>query len=182
MTTEKYITDSRHDILLETERLYITVPAETDFENLCILQTDPQVMKFFGGIRSHELIHQRMLFFIEHYKKHGVGYGLVYLKHNNQFVGRAGLNKLRFDDKENRVELGIMIMPEFWNCGYASELCTALIKYGQDSLRLKEIYFAIDRDNGASIKAANKQMVESIGTIDYLGEEKLLFVKKLLNK
>lgn len=177
MKVEEFTTDSRSDILLETERLYVTLPADTDFENLCILQTNPQVMKFFGGIRSHELIHQRMLFFIEHYKKHGVGYGLVYSKHDNRFVGRAGLNKLRFDDQENRIELGIMIMPEFWRCGYASELCSALIRYGQDNLHLKEIYFAIDKDNEASLKGAKKQQIEFIGTIDYLGEEKLLFVK-----
>ena len=170
---------NKPNILLETERLYIMLPSETDFDNLCILQTNPQVMKFFGGIRNHELIYQRMLFFIEHYKKHGVGYGLVYSKDNNQFVGRAGLNKLRFDDSEDRVELGIMIMPEFWNCGYGSELCAALIEYGQTTLQLSEIYFAIDLDNAASIKGASKQKIESLGTIDYLGEEKLLFVKHL---
>jgi len=51
------------NIYFETERLYLTYPSENDFEYLCLLQSNPLVMKFFGGIRARETVRQKMIFF-----------------------------------------------------------------------------------------------------------------------
>lgn len=166
-------------ILFETARLYLTEPSENDYDNLCQMQTNPEVMKFFGGARNIDTIYQKMTFFLSHYKKYNFGYGLVYTKENNKFIGRAGLNKLGFDDNEDRVEIGIILMPDAWRFGYGLEICNGLINFSINILNISEVYFVIDKDNHSSLNIARKTNAIYLGEISYFNEPKMLFIKRI---
>ena len=170
--------ESKNNTILETYRLYITTPSEQNFENLCKLQTNVTTMRLFGGVKTKKLIHERMLFFMEHNKKYNLECGSVYSKESNEFIGIAGLNKLAFDDNEDRVEMVCLLLSEFWNKGYGMELCQALLNHGFNSLKLDQIYFTIAQEHFGSLAIAKKVNAIPRGEIDYLGEPKLLFAVK----
>jgi ribosomal-protein-alanine N-acetyltransferase len=167
------------EILFETKRLYITKPSKDDYDKLCIMQTDPEVMKFLGGVLDKDTIYKKMEFFLSQYKKHNIGYGLVYDKQNDKFIGRAGLNKFGFDDNEDRITFGIALMKDFSDLGYGLEICEGLIDYAANIIHLNELYAIINKDNSDSLKLAHKLKAQLLGEIIYFNEPRLLFKKSI---
>ncbi len=167
------------NIFFSTDRLYVTLPSVDDYEKLCILQSNAEVMRFFGGCRDKTTVYSKMIFFMEHYKKHNVGYGLVYSKETDNFIGRCGLNKLDFDDNTQEIELGYMLFPQYWYQGFGTELCNALIQYAYEILHLKEVFAVCNKQNFASKKILEKVNMSYIGDIKYQNIMQLLYKKSL---
>src|SRR6185437_2313632 len=167
----------KNNIIFETERLQVTIPSTSDFENLVKLYTNEKIMVYFGGIRSKELIMQKMHEFLKYYKLDGFGYGLVYKKDSGELIGRAGLNRYEFKRDTDKIECGIILLPEYWNSGYATELLDCLIKYSFNSLKLPELYATIDENNAWSIKLATNLGFNLTKKVIHFDEPKHLYVK-----
>lgn len=56
----------------------------------------------------------------------------------NDYVGNCGL--VSISKEHNNGELGFFIRHEYWNTGFATEACQALIKFGFNELGLERIY------------------------------------------
>src|SRR5690242_20383272 len=94
-------------IFLETKRLVIYQPAMEDFEEQCRLQSDVEVMIYVGsGARDQDDVYHGLVSAIEHQEKYGFSLGSIYEKETGNFIGRAGLIHLCFDETQPDIEFG----------------------------------------------------------------------------
>lgn len=142
---------------LETKRLIIHSPELSDLDNLSVLQSDPEVMRYIGqGVRTKIEVADGMQHAINHYQKHGFSLGNVYEKETGAFVGRAGLIYLAFDDTQSDIEVGYALLAPYWNKGYATELSLALIKWGFQHLSVNHLVAVIQPKNDRSRRVLEK--------------------------
>lgn len=159
-------------IFLETKRLIIKVPEPTDFENLFALQTDPYVMKYIGrGVRTRQEVTEGLEKAIAHQQKHGFSLGCVFEKHSGEFVGRAGLIYLGYDDEQDEIEVGYALVKIAWHKGYATELAKALIQWGFNHLTVNRLVAVINPQNEQSRRVLLKINMHYLGRAHYWDQE-----------
>ncbi len=112
---------------LETERLRLRPIQKLDFEDLCILDSDPDVRRYFPeGALEIEQIAREVDRFVMEWKTLGFGMFAAIEKNNNHFIGRCGFAKL----ESGEVEFGYLLLKEYWGQGYATEASKALLEWG----------------------------------------------------
>ena len=126
--------------ILQTERLILRRWRDTDHEPFARINADPRVTEFFPSTLSREQSDALIKRIEAHFRQHGFGLYAAELRSNGTFAGFIGLNvppfKARFTPC---VEAGWRIAPELWGQGLATEGARAVIDYGFQVLRLKEI-------------------------------------------
>lgn len=163
-------------LFIETKRLLINTPEAADFDNLFILQSNPDVMKYIGeGVRTKPEVADSLQKAIDQQNKHGFSVGSVIEKSNGQFIGRAGLLYLAFDDTQPDIEVGYALLPQYWQKGYATELTTALIKWGFENLSVNHLLAVIKPKNAASRRVAEKAGLKYIKPSMYRNHEVVLY-------
>jgi ribosomal-protein-alanine N-acetyltransferase len=157
-----------NSIFLETKHLIIKNASQDDYENLCVLQSDPDVMRYIGnGARSPAEVQNALDNAMSHQKKHGFGIGMVFEKNTGLFIGWAGLIYLAYDDTQSEIEVGYMLHKAFWNKGYATELAKAIIKWGFENLPVDKLVAVIIPDNKGSRRVLEKSGMHYIGESVY---------------
>ena len=163
-------------IFLETKRLIINTPELDDFDDLYALQSDADVMKYIGrGVRTQSDVLNGLEKAIMHYDKHGFSLGSVFEKESGEFVGRAGLIHLAYDDAQPEVEVGYALTKSSWNKGYATELTQALIKWAFKHLTIKKIVAVIKPENDRSRRVLEKVGMRYIKRTLYWDNEVALY-------
>ena len=72
-------------------------------------------------------------------------------------IGRCGLQPIADDNSPlGRIELGYLIDERWRGQGYASEACSAIVKYAFERLEIEEVYAQIPADNRPSVCLAQK--------------------------
>jgi len=72
----------------------------------------------------------------------------------NRIIGTIDL--FEFDPHNRRAGVGIMILPEYRNKGYAGEALKCLVRYSFEVLSLHQLYCSISGDNLPSISVFEK--------------------------
>lgn len=162
--------------ILETKRLILREFIKEDVINLYQLDNNPQVMKYISSYKGEEkskddckkVIEKQ----IDYYKTNkGLGIWPTILKENNDFIGWTTLKYL---ENTNNVEIGYRYLPEYWNNGYATEMCQALINYGFNQIGLDEIVAVAMPENIAS-----RRVMEKIG-MKFIKEDFYYYSKVVL--
>ncbi|WP_299256199.1 GNAT family N-acetyltransferase [uncultured Aquimarina sp.] len=171
--------------LIETERLLLRKITLDDKEELFELHSEPDVQIYTGEpvVESIEEIEKAIQTRIDDYKKYGFGRWATFLKNGMQFVGWAGLAYLpEFDE----IDLGYRFLPKYWGLGIATEVSSAILNYGFDSLKIKKIIAIAMKENKASIRVMEKIGMEFDKFAPYeLGSEDAVWYwcdKNLLTK
>jgi ribosomal-protein-alanine N-acetyltransferase len=143
--------------IFETKRLQLRVATESDLEDLYVIYSNPDVIRYTGVAWSEK---QEAAEFIE-----GANEGLeeeslfgwcVELKESKRVIGTCAL----FDcELEKRVaEISYEILPDYWGQGLTGEFLPSLIEFGFKTLDLNRINAFVDVRNIASLKLlANNQ-------------------------
>lgn len=176
--------DKTKSVFIETKNLIVYHPDTSDFEELCKLQSDPDVMRYVGtGVRSPEEVRDQLKKFIQHDLKHGFSLGSVYEKSTGEFVGRAGLIYLALDDTQEDIEVGYALQKKFWNKGYATELAKGLVKWGFMQLATNHLVAVIRPENEQSRRVLEKAGMRYIGRDTYRTHEvaKYIVYKKTID-
>ena len=140
--------------ILETPRLLLREFEIADAENMFLLNSAPDVIRYTGDVAFKNLDEAKAL--IEnyvHYKKDGYGRWTVLLKDTNEFIGWCGL---RFIEDTKNIDLGYRYMKKYWNKGYGTEAAQACLDYGFEKLGMKEIMARANKENIGSIKIMEK--------------------------
>ena len=144
--------------VLETDRLllrrFAANPSESEF--MLRLVNEPSYLQNIGdkGVRTLEQASTYLLEGpIKSYQVHGHGLYLVVLKESLQPVGICGLLKR---DQFPDADLGYAFLPEFWSRGFAYESASAVVVFGQRSLKLPKIIALVAPANSPSIKLLKK--------------------------
>lgn len=118
-------------VFIETARLILRPVQRTDFADLCILDSDPEVRSYFPeGALDIEQIARELERFIKEWENLGFGMFVAIEKNNNQFIGRCGFAKL----ETGIVEFGYLLLKEYWGQGYATEASLALLGWGEKNI------------------------------------------------
>ena len=147
------------DRILETERLYLRAFTIEDAPLLIDLNSDPEVTRYTGDgpvptIKEAERILTEIIF--PQYPNK-IGRWAVHLKANEEFIGWCGI---KFIQEENEYDLGYRYYKKRWGKGYATEAANAVMDYGKNIIKLKEIIGRAAIDNKASIAVLKKMGME----------------------
>lgn len=135
-------------MILETERLYLRRIEQADFDALCKILQDAEVMYAYEHAFSDKEVQDWLDRQLERYQKYGFGLWAVILKDNNEFIGQCGLTVQLWGDIEV-LEVGYLFQKGYWHNGYATEAAAACKTHAFEELKADEV-FSIIRDNNLS--------------------------------
>lgn len=139
--------------IIETDRLILRELDVHDSESFFNLNSDPEVLKYTGDLPFSAIADaEKFLINYSEYRKNGFGRWAVILKETESFIGWSGL-KL---NEENLVDIGFRFFKKEWGKGYATESAKAVLDYGFNTLKLKEIIGRASKDNISSIRVLEK--------------------------
>ena len=141
---------------------------EEDVDNIFLLDSNPDVMKYVGvsPITEKEESAKMVDNILNQYKNNGTGRLAVIENESNQFIGWCGI-KLLTDEVngfKNVYELGYRFLPKFWGKGYATESAIASLDFGFNQLNADKIYAYADVGNESSNRILTKLGFENKGT------------------
>jgi len=122
--------------MIQTAHLILKEPFDGELDLVVSLQSDSNVMRFIGkgNPKTLEEVESSLKKNISHWDVFGYGFWNVFEKKTGEFVGRAGLVHLAYNHTNPDIEVGYHLHQKFWEKGYATELCMALLKWGFDHL------------------------------------------------
>lgn len=126
--------------VLKTPRLVLRQWNEADKEHFAQINADPRVMEFFPARLTRGQSDALVAKLEAHFRKHGFGIYAAELRSSNAFIGFVGLNVPSFRAHFTPcIEIGWRLSPDVWGQGLATEGAQAVVKYGRNVLKLKEI-------------------------------------------
>lgn len=154
--------------LPETARLSLRRFSLEDADFLYLLNHIPEVIYFTG---EHTWTMQEVIAFIHaytDYEQKGWGRYIVSLRADGEPVGFCGF---RTFGQVPGVYLSYRFLPEYWQQGYATEICRELVRYGFEELGFSEIRAQVHPVNKASVRVAEKIGMQKSHTFSWGGEE-----------
>lgn len=141
---------------LETERLFLRRVDVKDVNEIIVLRSNPETMKYIPRplVKTIEdaLEHIAMMDAkIEN--NEGINWAITQ-KGNPKLIGVIG--HYRIKPEHYRAEIGYMLLPEFSGKGIISEAVKEVVKYGFKGMQLHSIEAVIDPENNASAKVLEK--------------------------
>lgn len=141
---------------IETERLFLRELKQSDFEDLCEILQDDEVMYAYEGafddVQATEWLNKQ----ITRYKNdNGLGLLAVILKEKGKMIGQCGLTYQDCFDKKV-IEVGYLFQKAYWHKGYAVEAARACREYAFKVLNTDEVFSIIRDTNIPSQKVAER--------------------------
>jgi [ribosomal protein S5]-alanine N-acetyltransferase len=158
-------------IFAETERLILRELLPMDDKGMFELDSDPEVHRYLGNNPIHKIEQaQDMIAYVRsQYEENGIGRWAVVDKQTNEFMGWAGLKLVR-ETTNNMVDfydVGYRLINRYWGKGYASETMMPSLRYGFETLKIKELYGMVQVGNKASRRIIEKSGLKFIENFDY---------------
>lgn len=158
-------------IFIETERLIIKAPSLSDLDDWCAVYAESDMKHY-----SKEVVMEWLNHHILEYKKYGFSICSVFLKDNDEFIGRAGLFcYVDIDSQKPDIEMGYIIHKKHWNKGYATEIAKALIDWGFTNLNITKLIALARIDNKKSQHILEKIGMHYVKQIHSEGEDFLFY-------
>ncbi|WP_020471764.1 GNAT family N-acetyltransferase [Zavarzinella formosa] len=125
--------------LPHTPRLRFRNWTADDLPLAIVIWADPQVTRLIAdlGNPSVRQARERLLIEMENLTNHGVQYWPVFLS-DGTHIGCGGLRPHR--PAEGLWEVGIHLLPSFWNNGYATEALRGIIEHAFGPLKAKALF------------------------------------------
>jgi RimJ/RimL family protein N-acetyltransferase len=147
-------------IVCESPRLRLRHLTQHDAAFILELLNEPEFIRNIGDREVRSLEDARRYIrsgTVTGYEKSGFGLYLVELQEDATPIGICGLLKRDYLDD---VDVGFALSEKFRNRGYAFEAACAVMRYGQQVLRLGRIVAITAPDNHASIKVLRRLGLE----------------------
>ena len=142
-------------IIAETPRLILRYFCENDWEDLAAILGNPEVMKYsLAGVLTKDRTRNFLKKMLDH-QREGYSYYAVIHRKNKQLIGYCGL-LLCSIARQEEVEIGYRLDPNYWGRGLATEAAIAVRDYAFENLALNRLISLIQPENMASIKVAEK--------------------------
>lgn len=150
---------------LYTDRLSLRAPQKEDLDNIHLLGSDPEVMRYisYGKTQTLEAARRDLNKRIR-LSKGNTGYWITEEKESGRFVGWMALKTL---GRSSDYEIGYRLMRNMWGKGYATEASRCLIRYAFEDLQLEKVLAVCMPENQASRKVMEKVGLQYTGTGKY---------------
>ena len=152
---EDFINFANDDIILQTPRLYLRKLTKCDFDALCQILQDKDVMYAYEHAFSDAEVQEWLDRQLDRYKQYGFGLWAVILKENDALIGQCGLTMQDCDGRDV-LEVGYLFRKDYWKKGYAAEAAIACKNYAFENHLADEVYSIIRDTNVASQNVAKR--------------------------
>lgn len=139
---------------IETERTVLRTFTMNDLDALASILGNPEVMKHLEidcQPLSREKTEIALESIIKHWEKNGFGRWAVVCKEDNKLIGMAG-----FRTHEDIAELVYILDEPYWDKGLATEIASAILKFGFETQDFERIIALTRPANTASRKVMDK--------------------------
>jgi len=160
--------------MIETERLILRPQVEADYEALCEMWADPEVVRYISGVPStREQTWGRLLRGAGMWIMKGYGTFAVIAKEDGRLlgdVGHADYHRGLGETFDPYPEAGWVLGSHAHGKGYATEAVTAAHKWFDENRPETRSVCIISPENTASLRVAEKVGYRPFGRVDYNGE------------
>jgi RimJ/RimL family protein N-acetyltransferase len=159
---------------LTTARLVLRAHRREDYADQLSLWSDPAVVRYIGNRPSTpEEVWQRLLRYSGHWPLLGFGYWIAHERETGLFVGEVGLADLHrdIDPPLDAPESGWVLAPWCHGRGFATELMTTVLDWGDRVLGASRTVCIIDPQHTASLRVAAKLGYHELRRAQYHGDE-----------
>jgi ribosomal-protein-alanine N-acetyltransferase len=144
---------SHHEFLFTSERLGIRLLDDGDFEDLKKLDMDPEVRAHFpDGVSTPVEIKEWISKSRTTYAEKGFAVFAVIELASGRFAGRAGFSQM----EDGEVEVGYVLLPDFWGRGLAQESLRALLSWAKRNISVPRIIAYAPEPHAASFNVMKK--------------------------
>ena len=153
---------------IETNRLRLRMLRASDVDNLAVMFSDPDVMRYVGNGQPSDRSEAERAYtsIIAHWQQHGFGRWATEDKRTGEFVGYGGLRSLF-----GTPEVVYHLVRKHWGRGYATEMASAFIKYGIEEKGFEKFVAICKPGNSASIHVMEKLGMHFEKKTSYYGIE-----------
>jgi len=147
-----------------TERLILRPYTNIDLLNLLKLRSDPRIWSFstFTTDNTVEGAQAKLTSLLEDYANNRrAPYALF--NSNQEYIGEAGAFSSSIEHQ--RVNIGYNLLPQFWGCGFATEITKAIIYSLLIDSSVIRIEATVSEDNLASRKVLEKSDMQLEGIL-----------------
>jgi RimJ/RimL family protein N-acetyltransferase len=138
---------------IETMRLHLEPFQESDGDALYVMERDPEVKKYAGGVLTREQSEKQLKKFIKIVSETGWGPVAIKLRGTNLIIGLCGFYGT---PDPNEAEIFYGLARDAWGQGYATEAAKALAVAGIQQLGLSSIIAPVNPENVRSIRVLEK--------------------------
>ena len=141
------------ELIINSERLGFRLFEDSDFEDLKKLDLDPEVRAHFpDGVSTPDQIRERISANRASFGEHGFSDFAVIESETGRFAGRAGFGQI----EGGEIEVGYVLLKEYWGQGLAQEALRALLAWAEQSLDVPRILAYTPMEHSASIHVMKK--------------------------
>lgn len=140
---------------LTTERLVLRQFTMDDLPALFRIVQEPDIFRYFPtkSAWTMEKTESALAHQLNNWRTVGYGQWAVTMKDSGQLMGWCGME---FLPDTNETEAGYLLSNMFWGKGYATEAARASLKFGLETVGLKEVIGLTDPENIASQRVLEK--------------------------
>ena len=138
---------SMDNVLLVTENLILRDLDSADNLDWLEIFSSEKVAQFLVKMDDLEVINRSIAKKINKYKDLAGGSYSVVLKDTDKVIGNL---ELKIDDQKNWAEISYVFNDKYWNKGYCTESCRALIQYAFDTVGVSKVIADCLSNNSAS--------------------------------
>ncbi|MDP9046713.1 MAG: GNAT family N-acetyltransferase [Bacteroidota bacterium] len=163
------------NIIIQTPRIIVREFQRQELKLVLEIDADERLTRY---VKKRSAAESRRIFqhsLLEYKNATGLGRWGIFNVADNDFVGICMLKPSDYDGES--IELGYRLHQKYWGTGIATELSKALISYGLEHLRLKEVCAVTHPENLASQRVLDKAGLIRDGTVNWYGEDELPFFK-----
>lgn len=140
-------------MILETKRLLLREMTEDDFDALCRVLADAEIMRHYPRAFDEAGVRGWIARNIERYRIFGFGLWAVCRKDTGEMIGDCGLT-MQIIGGQIRPEIGYHIRRDCQRMGYAKKAATAVRDWTFSNTPFRMIYSYMKYTNEASAKTA----------------------------
>ena len=138
--------------VLETARLVCRETRNEDAAALFEIHSNPEVMRYWSTPPMQHLGEaEARVKLVRGHAAAGTGFEQ---REDTRVIGTLSL--FRFDQQNDRAEIGYVLGRAFWGKGFMHEALTALIEFAFGAMELRRLEADTDPRNGASIRALER--------------------------
>ncbi len=141
--------------ILETERLRLRPMNMADADNLLLIFSDPEAMRYYPSTKDRTETEGWIRWNVGSYHKHGFGLWIASWKETDEFAGQCGLVRQEVEGSPE-TEIGYLFLRRFWRQGLATEAACACRDYGLTVLGRSRLVSLINPANTPSRRVAEK--------------------------
>ncbi len=142
-------------VILETERLALREMTMDDVDDLALILSDPETMRYYPQPLDRRGVEEWIERNLNRYEQYGHGHWAVILKSERKFAGSCGLVVQEVDGIEE-LEVGYLFNKNYWGRGLATEAARGCMDYAFNQLGRRRIISMIRPENLPSRRVAER--------------------------